>query len=260
MTRIPLIQYDIIAEAISHYRKCGFEYIDAPWMIDKESMDATKPPDAELFSTIDGHLVASGEQSFIAMHRAGNLPPGKYLCVTPCFRDEKQEDELHFRRFFKAELIDCRRDQDLDQMMDDALAFFKSYLPVKLQPTNEGYDIVTVDNIELGSYGRRQFEDFAWTYGTAVAEPRLSQNIKLESYHTSIIRKAEVGTIDKVIEEALEYVDAQLQNNPVMGLVELSDIIGAVQLLLEANHPEITLDDLIVMSKATRRAFESGHR
>jgi DNA polymerase II large subunit len=80
-------------------------------------------------------------------------------------------------------------------------------------------------------------------------------------YHVRNIEKGVCGELSKVNEEVQEAIDADAQNNPVMVLVELSDIIGAIECYLEANYKEtITLDDLIVMSKATRRAFQTGAR
>ena len=45
-----------------------------------------------------------------------------------------------------------------------------------------------------------------------------------------------------------------------MALVELSDLIGAINLYLEKHFPNMTMADLEKMSAITRRAFESGHR
>ena len=45
-----------------------------------------------------------------------------------------------------------------------------------------------------------------------------------------------------------------------MVLNELSDLVGAVECYVEKNFPGFTLQDLVTMSNATRRAFESGHR
>ena len=45
-----------------------------------------------------------------------------------------------------------------------------------------------------------------------------------------------------------------------MQLVELSDIIGAVEGVLEQQFPDMTLQDLIIMSNITKRAFRTGGR
>lgn len=79
-------------------------------------------------------------------------------------------------------------------------------------------------------------------------------------YHLRHIDKAPVGTIGKVLEEALEAIDADEQDAAVMVLVELSDLVGAVKHYLAANHPTVVLADLEKMADITARAFRSGRR
>ncbi len=69
-----------------------------------------------------------------------------------------------------------------------------------------------------------------------------------------------MGESSKILEEVLELQDAESQECKVMALVELSDLIGAIALYLEKHHPETSLEDLVVMSQITRRAFKNGHR
>lgn len=257
----PVINYEIIASALEFYQEQGFKYIDVPWAVDQKYLDATRPPQAEVYTIPDGCLVGSGEQGYIAMDGENILPPGRYVCATPCWRDDIRGDGLHFGRFFKVELIDCiPRTDTWDSVLEPALEFLGSYLPVQLDYTKDGVDIVTQDGVELGSYGFRKFGKFQWWYGTGVAEPRLSTQIKLGGYHNRIIRKAKAGTADKVIEEAKEYKDAMDSDNPIMGLVELSDVYGAIECILEQDHPHVSMSDLRSMSNVTRRVFKSGHR
>ena len=49
-----------------------------------------------------------------------------------------------------------------------------------------------------------------------------------KGYHVSEIPKGVLGTPSKITEEYLEFMDACEQNNPVMQLVELSDMLGAI--------------------------------
>lgn len=79
-------------------------------------------------------------------------------------------------------------------------------------------------------------------------------------YHLREIPKGEVGESSKILEEVLELQDAEDQEAKVMALVELSDLMGAVALYLERHHPDTTIDDLLIMSRITRRAFENGRR
>ena len=79
-------------------------------------------------------------------------------------------------------------------------------------------------------------------------------------YHLKPIEKGELGELSKVREELDEAVDAQEQGVSVMVLVELSDLVGAVEAYLAKHHPGTTLEDLQKMAAVTRRAFQSGRR
>jgi hypothetical protein len=79
-------------------------------------------------------------------------------------------------------------------------------------------------------------------------------------YHITPITKGKLGEISKIKEEVDELMDAELQGCRVMVLLELSDILGAIDLYLENNKYGITLEDLHTMSRITKRAFTNGHR
>ena len=83
---------------------------------------------------------------------------------------------------------------------------------------------------------------------------------KSPGYHLVDIPRGEIGESSKILEEVLELQDAENQEAKIMQLVELSDIIGSIALYMEKHHPSTTVDDLIVMAKITRRAFENGRR
>jgi hypothetical protein len=70
-------------------------------------------------------------------------------------------------------------------------------------------------------------------------------------YHIAVIEKGTLGDISKIQEELDELKDARQQGVKIMELVELSDLIGAVEAYLAKNHPETTLTDLIAMSTVT---------
>ncbi len=178
-----MIDYEKIANAVNHYKKLGYTYLDVPWIVSLDSILVTRPPGVRLFSTFEGELVASGEQSFIEMRKG--LRPGKYQCVTPCFRDETQHDELHKTYFLKNELIWILGEyhksslMNVNEVAEDALTFFSKYGDAKIieVPLNNAFwnhDIM-INGVEVGSYGFRQYESFCWVYGTGCAEPRLSK-------------------------------------------------------------------------------------
>jgi phosphoribosyl-ATP pyrophosphohydrolase len=79
-------------------------------------------------------------------------------------------------------------------------------------------------------------------------------------YHTRPIDKGILGEPSKIMEEALEFEDACAQGVKVMALVELSDMMGAVQAYLAKHHAGMTIDDLLAMSHVTERAFRNGRR
>lgn len=78
-------------------------------------------------------------------------------------------------------------------------------------------------------------------------------------YHVKKIRRGELGHFSKIQEEFDELTDAYEQANPVMELIELSDLIGAIE-AYTLNHYDIELDDLIKMTRATQSAFMDGSR
>lgn len=84
-------------------------------------------------------------------------------------------------------------------------------------------------------------------------------NEKEIGYHLVAIPKGELGEISKITEEYLELIDANKQQNPVMELVELSDMLGAIE-SYTLKHYNINLSNLLVMTRATQRAFKNGHR
>ncbi len=179
-----MIDYTKIAMAVEYYKALGYKYIDAPWLVSKDTIDITKPPELRYFSTAFGHLVGSGEQSFL--HIRNHLKVGKkYQCVTPCFRDDVK-DEFHQRCFLKLELIEVLGEDEandivvLEKMINDAWDFFAKFAneeDMEEIDYGDNFDI-EVNGVEVGSYGARSHQGFSWAYGTGVAEPRFSIALK----------------------------------------------------------------------------------
>lgn len=78
------------------------------------------------------------------------------------------------------------------------------------------------------------------------------------SYHKRVIEKGVLGEPSKIKEEFEEFMDCVDQDNTLMGLFELSDMIGAIESYVKKYN--LTLDDIIKMKNATANAFESGRR
>lgn len=174
-----MINYKILDESVTYYAGKGFQRIEAPWTVSEYVDCLTKPKDKISFQLKhnDKCLVASGEQSFLYLYLKEFLTLGQFQTITPCYRME-QFDDLHTKYFMKNELIktDEVNEYRLLEVSHNALTFFKRYLPdAKRIETLDGFDIIYGKNEdELGSYGIRSCNYLKWIYGTAVAEPRLS--------------------------------------------------------------------------------------
>jgi len=77
-------------------------------------------------------------------------------------------------------------------------------------------------------------------------------------YHKNEIKKGILGEFSKIKEEFLEAEDAYIQGNNIMLLLELSDMLGAIEDFLEKHNMD--LQDLIKMKNATQSAFKDGTR
>jgi phosphoribosyl-ATP pyrophosphohydrolase len=79
------------------------------------------------------------------------------------------------------------------------------------------------------------------------------------SYHLKKIEKGKLGELSKIQEEWEEFQDGVVQESPILILCELADLIGAIE-AYTLNKYNITLDQVIKMKKATKKAFELGSR
>lgn len=184
-----MIDYSLLSAAIDHYESYGFAKVEVPWFVSKATSNITKPQGAQDFIIEYNNkaMIASGEQGFLYQMTKGQLVPGRYLTVTPCFRVEAQ-DVWHSKSFMKLELIDTKlvTEASLSKFVEIAYAFFTRFLSNEKEPvrivdidTADGkqYDIMFKD-VELGSYGIRKHEFLHWVYGTGLAEPRFSNLLK----------------------------------------------------------------------------------
>ena len=264
---MPLIDYRVIADAISFYEGLGYEYIEVPWSARGDAMCLTTPNGILLFPLRDEFLLASGEQIFIQMMQDGELKDGeRYMCVTPCFRDEPHYTPLVRPYFLKVELIVVGSDEqaDVDRALSHAESFFNRYLPkpVERLKTDIGIDIMYND-VELGSYGLRDHPTTGpWVYATGVAEPRFSQVLARvpKGYSARAIPKGRYGQFSKILEEVEELEDALEQGVDIMSMVELSDLYGAMEGFVDTRFPGFSMEDIKKMSAVTKRAFRNGYR
>jgi hypothetical protein len=88
----------------------------------------------------------------------------------------------------------------------------------------------------------------------------LNEDAPKPGYHMTTIEKGVLGEASKIKEEVEEFMDAVEQDVSIMALVELSDLVGAVESYLAKHHPSMNFDDLRSMSEVTKRAFQNGRR
>lgn len=78
-------------------------------------------------------------------------------------------------------------------------------------------------------------------------------------YHTRKIQKGVIGEYSKIVEEFEELQDAQIQNDKVLMICELTDLIGAIESFSE-KYFNLSIDDLKKFSDKTKSAFKDGTR
>jgi len=173
-----MIDYARLDRSLQFYESKGFNRIELPWTVTKSISGITKPPgktDWEILGK-DKVLVASGEQGFLYLYLKGFLPKGRFMGITPCFREEPF-DQTHSKYFIKNELIitDEVNTKTLVDVINVCKEFYESELEtsVDLVKTEFGFDL-EVNGIEIGSYGIRSCEYLDWIYATGLAEPRFS--------------------------------------------------------------------------------------
>jgi len=180
MNLTPPIDYVLLGQALRLYKACGYEYVEVPWAVPDGFVSATLPVPVRTFmhevrygeTVFSRTLIGSAEQGFLAL----DLPPGRYVGCTPCFRCEDVYNDLYQHWFMKIELYDNRPGANGSEMLGDAYIVMKSLTDQKVYPidTEEGFDLC-VNGIEVGSYGYRTADGFApWAYGTGLALPRFS--------------------------------------------------------------------------------------
>ena len=81
----------------------------------------------------------------------------------------------------------------------------------------------------------------------------------MAGYHLRDIPRGAFGEVSKITEEYEEFLESLEQKNPIMAMVELSDLIGAIEGYAE-KHFKISLEDILALKNATQRAFKSGCR
>lgn len=159
----------------------GYKKVDdLPWIVDKDIHYITCDIDNRIFFESENRtFVGSAEQSFLQLEKDKKLGKGCFIACSPCWRREKNIDELHQNYFMKIEIyknIDVT-EHGLDRLISDCYSVFQQFCSesdeLEIVKTTEGFDI-ELNGIEIGSYGIRRYQDIEWIYGTGLAEPRFS--------------------------------------------------------------------------------------
>lgn len=176
------IDWNLINSAIRYYRKCGYKYIEVPWIV-HESVNKMTLPNNVSSLTIEnkGSLIGSAEQGILSLVVNNQLEKGKYVACSPCFRNEPKLDRLHQTYFMKVELyndLDVNENtvssmiQTVENFLLSEFENIRRYNIIK-EKTNYETDIL-LNGIEIGSYGIRTINAHSWVYGTGLALPRLT--------------------------------------------------------------------------------------
>lgn len=176
------INWGRIGRAVEFYKALGYTYVELPWTASENYMQATIGRVHMLNSDL-GFLVGSAEQAFIERDGKRNLPKGKYVACTPCFRDDVKDD-THNKTFMKVEIY--QNDVVSPSEMTRTLANVRKFLvqegakpEIVVRETIDEVEL-EVNGIEVGSYGMREYGNIKWIYATGLAEPRLSKALEIE--------------------------------------------------------------------------------
>ena len=78
-------------------------------------------------------------------------------------------------------------------------------------------------------------------------------------YHKTSIPKGTLGEFSKIEEEFLELKDGVEQDDKILQIVELTDLIGAID-SYSFYQFGLSLEDLVKFTRKTQQAFKDGSR
>lgn len=162
---------DVIQYVIEKYKFT--ECSRLPWHVSDKVIEMTTK--SKPHKTMDGNFVGSAEQSFLQLMLDNKLDKSlRYVGFTPCLRDDVI-DSIHDRQFYKAEMFSFSDYDYLDDFTNiaiDAFKFLKNDLNISKVKVDDNQIDLYINNIEVGSYCRKEFENYKWVCGTLLAMPR----------------------------------------------------------------------------------------
>ncbi len=168
------IDYSILGKFFSYYQSRGFEAIETPWAVSKDTIRHTLDPEClkRFILKDDTVLVGSAEQGFLAIY--DDLEPNKkYMSVGPCFREESDLNDLHFNQFIKLELFVKGECDLLSTVAIAILSLYSGTGPV-VERTPQGKDLY-LNGIEVASSYIQKKDGLVWSCATGLALPRFQQ-------------------------------------------------------------------------------------
>lgn len=171
------IDSSLLYKSLVFYQDKGYKLLSVPMLVEKDIVEMTLPKgrDARQHSESGLYYVGSAEQSFYQLIKNGFNTGGNYLMVTPCERDE-HEDEHHLGIFLKVELVSTLK-TEIDILSDVSYFLTKEKIESNTSKTKEGFDLL-VNGIEVGSYGKRSYRGLNISFGTGLALPRISAALR----------------------------------------------------------------------------------
>lgn len=269
----------IIDKNVPYFEKTlGAEYYkDVPSCVSVDIMNITCLSDVSAMNQ-RRYYTGSAEQGFLDVYP--NLKPATfYMHCNTCYRPKDNgKSEYHSPKFNKLELFMKLPDIPYGQYNEIITLVVRNYVEnyglkeeyfarVNVSPPDKSglctthlqYDLMYKD-VELGSYGMRSYKGYRWLFGTLFTDFRVEKLMSQENqgYHLQPIERGTLGQFSKIKEEFLELEDAVKQKNLILQMVEMSDLLGAIEQY--GKTLGLSLDDIIRMLRATERAFKNGHR
>jgi hypothetical protein len=173
------INYARLAHAQAFFKGRGYQNVETPWLVTPQAVRATTPIPEVIIETIRGVLVNSGEQGFIQKMVDGELTPGMYQTLTPCFVDLSNGETAGAEYYEQIELL-CYMPDDVrtvyEQMINDVMACYFEISDAESFDARQNEDGVEIafNNIVVGKYGIRAMGNHKWVYGTGLTEPRFT--------------------------------------------------------------------------------------
>lgn len=228
-------RFQSLRDAIFYYQMRGFIYIDLPWVgVDSQPF---KSPDHSLL-----HMISEGKVK----------KSGKYVTCIPCVSHDRIDD-LNRPTYWSVELFitDNPSDSELESVVNLCYDFFSRYLPVTINPIDDGFKITSnQSDIHLGSYRFfKSNEKFQWIRATGCSEPRLSYVLHKENINLS--PKDPSGSYYEILNQVERFKQSLLSQNRIQSLVDLSNLYGSISEYLEVNYKNVDMSDLSKMCGLT---------